>query len=59
MSWLFILCKNAFESRSRGLVVSVSRCRGFLALESRCRGFWSWNPDVVVYVSPRPRFRFL
>ena len=20
--------------------------------------FWSWNPDVVVYVPPRPRFRY-
>ena len=21
--------------------------------------FWSWNPDVVVYVRPWPRFRFI
>ena len=21
-------------------------------------GFWSWNLDVVVYVPPRPRFRY-
>ena len=20
--------------------------------------FWSWNPDVVVYLSPQPRFHF-
>ena len=39
MSWLFILWKNALESRCRGLFVSVSRCRGFLVLGSRCRGF--------------------
>ena len=38
--------------------VSKSWCRGFLVLQSRCRVFWSWNPDVVVNVPPRPRFRF-
>ena len=37
---------------------SMSRCRGVLVPKSWCRGFWSWNPDVVVYVSPRPRFRY-
>ena len=34
---LFVLSKNALESRCRGLFVSVSRCRVFLVLESRCR----------------------
>ena len=40
------------------LFVSASRCRGVLIPESRCRVFWSWNFDVVVYVPPRPRFRY-
>ena len=42
------------------LVFSVleSRCCDSLVLESRCRDFWSWNLDVVVYVPPRPRFRY-
>ena len=57
MSWLFVLRKNALESRCRGLLVSVTRCRGFLVLEYRCRGFLSfkktpWNHDVVAYLSP-------
>ena len=39
MLWLFVLWKNALESRCRGLFVSVSRCRGFMVLRSRCRGF--------------------
>ena len=55
--------QNSTETRCRDFLVLESRCRGFSALESRCRGFlssekMSWNHDVVVYVPPRPRFRF-
>ena len=68
ISWLLVLWKNALESRCPDLFVSASRCRGalipesrwrvFLVLESWCRVFWSWNFDVVVYVPPRPNFRY-
>ena len=67
-SWLFVLWKNALESRYRSLFVFISWCRGVLVPKSWCRDFWSrnfdvmvflpWNPDVVVYVPPRSRFRF-
>ena len=65
--------QNSTETRCRGFLLVESRYRGFSALESRCCGFssyekmprnhdvvafWSWNPDVVVYVPPWPRFRF-
>ena len=64
----FCPLENALGSRCRGLIVSVSRCRDVLVPESRSRSFWSWNLysvffwswdlDIVVYVFPRPRFRF-
>ena len=45
MSWLFVLWKNALESRSRGLFVSVSWCRGVLVPKSWCRGFSVLEPQ--------------
>ena len=48
-----------FESRCRDFLVLESRCPGFLVLESWCCVFLSWwSPDVIVYVPPRPRFRY-
>ena len=50
---------NVSVSRCPGVLVPESGCRSFFVLESRCRVFLvSWNLDVVVYVSPLPRFRF-
>ena len=54
-------------------LVLESRCHGFLSSEKTPWNhdvvaylslfldvvfFWSWNLDVVVYVPPRPRFRY-
>ena len=47
MLWLFVLWKDASESRCCGLVVSVSRCRCVLVPESRCRGFFVFGTSIL------------
>ena len=54
MSLLFVLWKNALESRCRGLFVCISWCRGVLVPESRYCGFLvleSWCCGVLVLES--------
>ena len=35
-----------------------TQCCGFISLNLDVVVFWLWNPDVMVYVLPQPRFYY-